>query len=82
MVRLLGVFFAVACLARPDTLGERAREYLLELIRRDTTAPPGNETRAAEYLRDVARSFGIECELIGDDPARLNFVARLKGPGA
>lgn len=63
------------------SLGERARQYLVDLIRLDTTNPPGNETRVAEYLRQVAAHHGISAELLGPDPARLNFVARLRGTG-
>ncbi len=62
-------------------LRERALEILVELIRCDTTNPPGNETRAAEYLRRFAAAHGIESELAGSDPERLNFIARLKGSG-
>ncbi len=47
----------------------------------DTTNPPGNETRIAEYLKQVADSHGIPCELLGSDPKRMNFVARLHGTG-
>src|SRR5258708_15677230 len=60
-------------------LGARARQYLVDLVRIDTTNPPGNETRVAEYLKQVAAASGIGCELLGDNPARLNFVARLPG---
>jgi acetylornithine deacetylase/succinyl-diaminopimelate desuccinylase-like protein len=62
-------------------LAGRAREYLIDLLRLDTTNPPGNETRAAEYLKRVAYSHGIHAELLGPDPSRLNFIARLKGQG-
>lgn len=75
---------AAATLAGADenlTLGDRARQYLIELIKRDTTNPPGNETRAAEYLKQVADAHGIPSELLGDNPRRMNFVARLKGTG-
>lgn len=65
--------------APPGSLGERAREYLAELIRLDTSNPPGNETRVAQYLSGVAQAHGIENELVGDNPARLNFVARVRG---
>lgn len=68
--------------AQPASLGERAREYLRDLIRLDTSNPPGNETRVAEYLSRVAESHGIEHELLGEDPARLNFVARVRGDGS
>jgi acetylornithine deacetylase/succinyl-diaminopimelate desuccinylase-like protein len=63
-------------------LAERTRQYLADLVRLDTTNPPGHETRAAEYLRRVADEQGIEAQLLGPDPARLNFVARLRGSGA
>lgn len=62
-------------------LPERALQYLVELIKLDTTNPPGNETKVAEYLKQVADSHGIPCELVGPDPKRLNFIARLKGAG-
>lgn len=62
-------------------VGGRAARYLAELARIDSTNPPGNETRVAEYLRRVATEEGIPCELLGPVPARLNFVARLPGAG-
>jgi acetylornithine deacetylase/succinyl-diaminopimelate desuccinylase-like protein len=62
-------------------LAERAKEYLADLVRLDTTNPPGNETAAAEYLKSVAGRWGIPSELLGADPSRLNFVARLPGSG-
>jgi acetylornithine deacetylase/succinyl-diaminopimelate desuccinylase-like protein len=51
------------------------------LIRLDTSNPPGNETPAAELLADYLEAAGVECELIGPDPARLNLVGRLRGSG-
>lgn len=62
-------------------LGERTRQYLTDLVRLDTSNPPGNETRVADYLKQVADSRGIPCKELGADPRRLNFVARLKGTG-
>jgi acetylornithine deacetylase/succinyl-diaminopimelate desuccinylase-like protein len=70
-----------ACLAgaaaAQDGFAERARRYLAELTRLDTTNPPGNESRAASWLKSVADREGIPCELAGPSAARLNFVARL-----
>src|SRR5262245_64330861 len=60
-------------------LGDRARQYLLDLIRLDTTNPPGNESKVANYLKKVADAEGIPNELLGADKARLNFIARLNG---
>lgn len=59
------------------SLGAQARHYLVDLIRINTTNPPGDETRAAEYLKRVASANGISAELLGDKPARMNFIARL-----
>ena len=64
-----------------DSLAERTRQYFLDIARLDTTNPPGNETRVARYLQQVAEREGIVCELLGPDPSRLNFVARLNGTG-
>jgi acetylornithine deacetylase/succinyl-diaminopimelate desuccinylase-like protein len=54
-------------------------ELLQRLIRVDTTNPPGNETAAAELLRDYLEPAGIECELYARVPERANLVARLRG---
>src|SRR6516225_7944572 len=54
-------------------ISERARDYLTDLIRLDTSNPPGNETRVAYYLKRVADAEGIPCEVLGKNPARLNF---------
>ena len=52
---------------------------LQRLIRVDTTNPPGNETAAAELLRDYLEPAGLECELHARIPERANLVARLRG---
>jgi acetylornithine deacetylase/succinyl-diaminopimelate desuccinylase-like protein len=56
-------------------------ELLQRLIRLDTTNPPGNETAAAELLRDYLEPAGVECELFARVPERANLVARLRGTG-
>ncbi len=63
------------------TLRDEAVELLQELIRLDTVNPPGNETRAAELLRDYLEDAGVECELLARDPERANLVARIRGRG-
>ena len=59
---------------------ETMRHYQA-LLRLDTSNPPGNETRAAEYVKQVLDREGIPAQLIARDPARANVVARLKGSG-
>jgi acetylornithine deacetylase/succinyl-diaminopimelate desuccinylase-like protein len=54
-------------------------ELLQALLRLDTVNPPGNETRAAELLRDYLEQHGVECELLAREPGRANLVARIRG---
>ncbi|HEY2937701.1 MAG TPA: M20/M25/M40 family metallo-hydrolase [Gaiellaceae bacterium] len=54
---------------------------LQELIRLDTTNPPGKETQAAELLRDYLEESGVDCELYAKVPERANLVARIPGRG-
>ncbi len=56
-------------------------ELLRRLIRVDTTNPPGNETAAAELLRDYLEAAGVACELYARVPERANLVARIPGRG-
>jgi acetylornithine deacetylase/succinyl-diaminopimelate desuccinylase-like protein len=54
-------------------------EVLRELLRFDTTNPPGNESACVEHIRELLVDAGIESELYARDPARPNLVARLAG---
>jgi acetylornithine deacetylase/succinyl-diaminopimelate desuccinylase-like protein len=54
---------------------------LQELIRVNTTNPPGNETAAAELLRDYLEESGVACELYARVPERASLVARIPGRG-
>jgi len=63
------------------TLREEATDLLQRLIRLDTVNPPGNETVAAELLRDYLAESGIEAELYAKVPERANLVARIPGRG-
>jgi len=65
-----------------DTVGEETLQHLSELVKIDTSNPPGNETRAAEYVKAVLAAEGIESQLYALDPDRANLVARIKGNGS
>jgi acetylornithine deacetylase/succinyl-diaminopimelate desuccinylase-like protein len=60
---------------------EEAVQVLRALIRIDTSNPPGNETRATEYLKRLLEKEGIPAETFGREPGRGSLVARLKGSG-
>lgn len=63
------------------SLRDEAVGLLQELIRVDTVNPPGNETRAAEVLREYLEGSGVRCELYARSPERANLVARIPGTG-
>lgn len=58
---------------------QEAIELLQRLLRINTINPPGNERPAQELLASHLRGAGLEVTLVGDDPARPNLVARLRG---
>jgi acetylornithine deacetylase/succinyl-diaminopimelate desuccinylase-like protein len=61
------------------TLQDEAVELLQQLLRLNTVNPPGNETLAAELLREYLEENGVEVELYAREPERANLVARLRG---
>jgi acetylornithine deacetylase/succinyl-diaminopimelate desuccinylase-like protein len=56
-------------------------ELLRELIRFDTTNPPGNERECISYIDGLVKAAGIETTIRAKDPERPNLVARLRGAG-
>lgn len=73
----------VAAQAGPDFTRNRdeAVRTLQELLRIDTSNPPGNETRAAEYVKAMLDREGIPSEILTLEVGRGNLVARIKGTG-
>ena len=62
----IAALFAIPAAAAVDgDLADMARQHVAQLIRLDTTNPPGNETRVASYLKAVCDSHGIENEMLG-----------------
>ncbi len=61
------------------SLQDEAVGLLQQLLRLNTVNPPGNETIAAELLRDYLEANGVEVELYSRSPERANLVARLPG---
>jgi hypothetical protein len=52
---------------------------LQDLIRIDTTNPPGNEAAAVERIHEPLGAAGIDCVVLARDPARPNLIARIPG---
>ncbi len=56
---------------------------LQELIRVDTSNPPGNEAKMADYLKAKLAPLGFQIDIIPTPaPGKAHFIARLKGDGS
>jgi acetylornithine deacetylase/succinyl-diaminopimelate desuccinylase-like protein len=64
-----------------DAVRDEAAGYLRDLIRIDTTNPPGNERAAAGYIADVLSREGFQPRLFEPAPERVSVLARLPGGG-
>jgi acetylornithine deacetylase/succinyl-diaminopimelate desuccinylase-like protein len=64
------------------SLRDEVAELLQELIRLDTVNPPGNESRAADLLREYLGDNGVATETYAKVPERANLVARIPGLGS
>src|ERR1700685_4736297 len=63
-------------------INDEAMRHFQALVRIDSTDPPGNETKVAEYVKKVIEAEGIPVIVAAKDPARANIIARLKGNGS
>lgn len=63
-------------------IGEESIDLLVDLVRIDTSNPPGNETEVVKYLQAVLANEGIPFEVYAFDPDRANLVVRYRGNGS
>lgn len=87
MPRLLLLLLSLTALAaepqidwsklRPETL-----QHFQSVVRIDSSNPPGNETKVAEYIAKVFDAEGIPYKIFTLENGRGNLVARLKGNGS
>ena len=62
-------------------INEEAMRHFQALVQIDSSDPPGNETRVAEYVKKTLEAEGIPVMLVAKDPTRADIIARLKGNG-
>jgi acetylornithine deacetylase/succinyl-diaminopimelate desuccinylase-like protein len=68
--------------ARPDSLDPTVA-LLVELIRVNTSNPPGNEGSVAALLAPRFKALGFETEIIPTpEPGKAHLIARLRGNGS
>ena len=63
-------------------LEDEAVSTLSRYIQIDTTNPPGNEIKAAQFFKQIFDHAGIEARIIESAPGRGNIFARLRGDGS
>jgi acetylornithine deacetylase/succinyl-diaminopimelate desuccinylase-like protein len=63
------------------TLADDAKRLCQQLLRIDTTNPPGNERPAAELVAASLAEVGMQPELLEARPSRTNVIVRHRGTG-
>ena len=56
-------------------------KILQDLIRFDTSNPPGNEEECITYIKDLLNGSGFETKILSKTPNRPNIISRLQGSG-
>src|SRR6476469_407459 len=88
MRRLLPIILllvsSAASAQAPDwkALDAEAVKTLQDYVRIDTSNPPGDVTKAADYLQALLKREGIEVTRYESAPGRSILLARLKGDGS
>jgi acetylornithine deacetylase/succinyl-diaminopimelate desuccinylase-like protein len=83
LVLLAGVAANVRAQAAIDWKAIEAEtlQHFRALVQLDTSNPPGNETRALNYVKQVLEKEAIPAQVFASDANRGNLVARIKGNG-
>lgn len=61
-----------------SALAREAQDWLVELLKINTTNPPGNEQQAAKYVAGILTKEGVTPEVLDLTPGRSAVVARLR----
>ncbi len=65
-----------------DEIQREALDLFIQYLKIDTTNPPGNETRAAEFFAGICKREGVEHQVFEPFPGRGMIWARLRGDGS
>ncbi len=63
-------------------VGREATTLLSQYVRINTTNPPGNELKTAQWLKAVLAREGIESQIFEPRPGKANLYARVRGDGS
>jgi acetylornithine deacetylase/succinyl-diaminopimelate desuccinylase-like protein len=74
----LGILQTPPLVGDTSALALEAQNWLVDLIKINTTNPPGNEQAAAKYIAGVLAKEGITADILDLAPGRSAVVARLR----
>jgi acetylornithine deacetylase/succinyl-diaminopimelate desuccinylase-like protein len=69
----------LSVVAGAQSIEDEALDWLQQFIRIDTINPPGNETRAVDFIAGILEAEGIPYQTAESAPGRGNIWARLEG---
>jgi acetylornithine deacetylase/succinyl-diaminopimelate desuccinylase-like protein len=64
-----------------EALQDQPLQLLQQLLRFDTSNPPGGERECIEWIKRLLEDLGCEVRLFAREPERPNLIARLPGRG-
>lgn len=76
---LLAALCCLTVTANAQSIEDEALDWLQAFIKIDTINPPGNETRAVEFIANILEAEGIPNKTAESAPGRGNIWARLEG---
>ena len=65
-----------------EAIQDEAVEFLRDLLRLDTTNPPGNEGPAIAYVKGKLEGAGLQPTIVEGAPGRPSLVVRVPGKGS
>jgi len=72
-------FLLAALPVYSQSIEDEALDWLQSYLQVDTVNPPGNESRAVDFIADILRKEGIDYQSAESAPGRGNIWARLDG---
>src|SRR5438445_13801630 len=73
-----GIPASISSAGNASAIAKEARGWLADLIKINTSNPPGNEQVAAMYIAGILARDGIKAEILDMAPGRSAVVARLR----
>jgi acetylornithine deacetylase/succinyl-diaminopimelate desuccinylase-like protein len=74
----MGIPASPSMVGDTSALAREAQGWLVDLLKINTTNPPGNEQAAAKYIAEVLTKEGIQSEMLDLGAGRSALVARLR----